>query len=59
MYPLLLLLLNIYFALIQPYLVYCAPLWGSIHTSKEYEDLFKVQKKAIRVIYNLTYKVGY
>ena len=49
---------NIYFALIQPYLVYCAPLWGSIHTSKEYEDLFKVQKKAIRVISNLTYKVG-
>ena len=53
------LLRNIYFALVQPYLVYCAPIWGSTHNTNDYEDLFKAQKKAVRVISNMTYKVNY
>ena len=50
---------NIYFALVQPYLVYCVPIWGSIHNSAEFNDLFKVQKRAIRIISNRTFKVNH
>ena len=53
------LLRNIYFALVQPYIVYCAPIWGSIHNTKDYEDLFKAQKKAVRVISNMTHKINH
>ena len=38
---------NIYFALIQPYLVYCIPLWGSRHTLPEFKAIFISQKKVI------------
>ena len=30
---------NIYFALIQPYLIYCIPIWGCNHTNKEFQDI--------------------
>ena len=50
---------NIYFSLVQPYLVYCAPLWASIHNTKEFNNLFIAQKKAIRIISNETRKINY
>ena len=49
---------SIYFALVQPYLIYNLPLWGSNHTSKYFNDLFILQKKAIRIITNKTTKIG-
>ena len=51
------LLRSLYFALVQPYFVYTLPLWGSRHTSPEFNDLFKLQKKAIRIITNQTSKI--
>ena len=50
---------NIYFALVQPYLVYCLPIWGSNHSCKDFDGLFKAQKKAIRIISNQTFKIDY
>ena len=46
-------------ALVQPYLIYCIPLWGSQHKSDEFNDLFVLQKKCIRIISNKTNKIGY
>ncbi len=46
-------------ALVQPYLIYCIPLWGSQHKSEEFNDLFVLQKKCIRIVSNKTDKVGY
>ena len=51
------LLRSIYFALVQPYFVYTLPLWGARHTSSEFNELFKLQKKAIRIITNKTTKI--
>ena len=51
------LLRSLYFALVQPYFVYTLPLWGARHTSPEFNDLFKLQKKAIRIITNKTSKI--
>jgi len=48
------LLRSLYFALVQPYFVYTLPLWGTRHTSPVFEDLFKLLKKAIRIITNKT-----
>ena len=48
---------SLYFALVQPYFVYTIPLWGTKHTSPEFNDLFKLQKKAIRIITNKTSKI--
>ena len=33
------------------------PLWGARHTSSEFNELFKLQKKAIRIITNKTTKI--
>ena len=51
------LLRSLYFALVQPYFVYTLPLWGARQTSSEFNDLFKLQKKAIRIITNQTAKI--
>ena len=47
----------VYFALVQPYFVYTMPLWASNHASKDFDMLFKLQKKAIRIITNHTTKI--
>ena len=48
---------NIYMALVQPYLIYCISLWGSLHKSKTMERLFILQKKCIRIISKKTERV--
>ena len=50
---------NIYFALVQPYMVYCIPLWGSNHNCKDFVNIFIGQKKAVRVLSNRTYKINH
>ena len=47
---------KIYLALIQPYLVYCAPLWGASKNSLDIQKLFILQKKCIRIVSNKTVK---
>ena len=48
---------SIYFALVQPYLVYAMPIWASKHSSQDFDSLFKLQKKAIRIVTNKTAKI--
>ena len=47
----------VYFSLVQPYFIYAMPLWGCKHTMNEFEMLFKLQKKAIRIVTNHTTKI--
>ena len=47
----------VYFALVQPYFIYAMPVWASNHLSTDFDMLFKLQKKAIRIITNHTSKV--
>ncbi|NRB82034.1 MAG: reverse transcriptase family protein, partial [Saccharospirillaceae bacterium] len=49
---------NIYFSLIQPYLIYCLPIWGSNHNCTEFHEIFVVQKRALRIITNNTAKIN-
>ena len=49
---------SLYFALVQPYFVYTLPLWGSNHSMPEINELFILQKKAIRIITNKTTKIA-
>ena len=48
---------SIYFALVQPYLIYCMPLWACKHSTTEFDSLFKLQKKAVRIITHCTTKI--
>ena len=48
---------SLYFSLIQPYLIYCLPIWGSNHNCTEFNDIFVIQKRAIRIITNRTIKI--
>ena len=48
---------TVYFSLVQPYFIYAMTLWGSKHTTKDFEMLFKLQKKAVRIITNHTTKI--
>ncbi len=50
---------KLYMALVQPYLLYCIPIWGSQHKIKCFDKLFILQKKCIRVTTNHTNKVGF
>ena len=50
---------KIYFALVQPYLTYCIQIWGSCQTSTEFNKLFLMQKKCIRIITNKTLKIDH
>ena len=45
-------------ALVQPYLIYCIPLWGHSRTSPEMDKLFKLQKKCIRIALGKTEKLN-
>ena len=47
--------LNIYHSLIHSHLSYCALIWLSSITKKQLQTLKTLQKKAIRIIYNLRY----
>ena len=49
---------SLYFSLIQPYLIYCLPIWGSNHNCTEFNDIFIIQKRAIRIITNSTIKIN-
>ena len=35
----------IYFSLVQPYFIYAMSIWASNHSSKDFDLLFKLQKK--------------
>ncbi len=48
---------KVYMALVQPYLMYCIPLWGSLHKSNLMQKLFILQKKCIRIISKKTEKI--
>ena len=48
---------SVYFALVQPYFIYTMPLWASNHSSNDFEALFRLQKRALRIITNNTKKV--
>ena len=41
---------TVYFSLVQPYFIYAMPIWATNHNSIEFQMLFKLQKKAIRII---------
>ena len=49
---------TVYFSLVQPYFIYAMPLWATNHNSKDFESLFKLQKKAVRIVSNKTSKVN-
>ena len=49
---------SLYFSLIQPYLIYCLPIWGSNHNCTEFNDISIIQKRAIRIITNSTLKIN-
>ena len=48
---------KIYMALIQPYLMYCTPIWGSAKNSDKLKKLFILQKKCIRTISKNTMRI--
>ena len=48
---------KLYFALVQPHLIYCLPIWGNNHASANFKDIFIAQKKIVRIITNNTKKV--
>ena len=47
----------IYFSLVQPYFIYAMSIWASNHLSKDFDLLFRLQKKAIRIVTNHTNKI--
>ena len=49
---------KIYMALIQPYIMYCNPLWGALKNSQKMTKLFILQKKCIRIISNNTIRIN-
>ena len=49
---------KIYMALIQPYIMYCIPLWGASKNSEKMKKLFILQKKCIRIVSNNTTRIN-
>ena len=47
-------LVNLYYSLVYPYLIYCNAIWGGTH-DVHIEKLFLLQKKIIRVVTNKPY----
>ena len=45
---------TLYQSLVEPHMSYCCEIWGSTYQSR-LKTLFLLQKKAIRIIYNLNY----
>ena len=48
-------LVTLYYSLIYPYLSYCVEVWGGA-SNKLISTLFKLQKKAVRIIVSAPYK---
>ena len=48
---------QVYLSLVQPYLTYCLPLWGSAFNSSQMQALFILQKKCIRIVGRKTEKI--
>ena len=48
-------LLILYYSLILPYLSYCTEIWGNTYSS-HLETVFKLQKKAIRIVHNVDFR---
>ena len=46
---------TLYYSLIYPYLSYCVEVWGGA-SNKLISTLFKLQKKAVRIIVSAPYK---
>ena len=42
-------LINLYYSLVFPYLIYCNEVWGNVSTV-HLEPIFKIQKRTIRTI---------
>lgn len=49
---------TVYFSLVQPYFIYAMPIWATNHKSHDFDSLFKLQKKAVRIITNHTNKIN-
>ena len=48
---------QVYLSLVQPYLTYCIPLWGSNFNCKLLQELFILQKKCVRIVSGKTEKI--
>ena len=48
-------MLTLYYSFIYPYLIYCNQIWGSTYVSNT-DKLFKLQKRAIRIISNMPWR---
>ena len=48
---------TLYSTLVQPFFVYCMPIWGNNLDSSKFKDLFILQKKAIRIVTRNTKKI--
>jgi hypothetical protein len=46
---------QLYFSFLYPYINYCLIIWGKAAAST-LDPIFKLQKKAIRIIYNIRYR---
>ena len=44
----------LYQSLVEPHMLYCCQIWGGTYQSR-LKKLFLLQKKAVRIIYNLNY----
>ena len=42
----------------QPYFIYAMPIWASNHKCTDFDLLFKLQKKAVRIVTNQTMKIN-
>ena len=49
---------TVYFSLVQPYFIYAMPIWASNHKCTDFDLLFKLQKKAVRIVTNQTMKIN-
>ena len=48
---------QVYISLVQPYLMYCIPLWGAVFHNHMMQKLFVLQKKCIRIVCRKTQKI--
>ena len=50
---------QVYISLVQPYLMYCIPLWGAVFHHPLLQKLFVLQKKCIRIVSRKTMKIDH
>ena len=46
---------QLYFSFLYPYLSYCITIWGNAPAST-LDPIFKLQKRAVRIVYNIKYR---